>query len=1178
MAYGYNPDDYQLKISAITEGGKEVTTLADQIEALGKDAGTAQEEFQQLATALRNTGQSQDALNTFKAVKQEAQRLRLELDGAAAAVDRYDAELNQSRTATRAVAQAQADAAAKLDQSRQGYDQIKLSLQSARNEVKFFRDRIKETGDSTGLYAQQLAAAQAKVADLGAAQKSARAEVKALAGDHKAAALEIRAAEKAERELERQYQQSIGAAKKLSAALQEENTRLDAARAVLNAAGIETTKLSTAQAKLAGDMQKTAQAAQALADKQRITQQASQAVAQSMSAAWGAVGVRSAAAIQAEITRVNQALTTLASNTRVSGAEFTRAYAAGQAKIATLKAELEGAGRATNALGDGFKKQGDGIVAALGPATRALAALAGAQQFLQSNIAFESLERSMIQLKGSAEAAEEEIDWLRQTANRLGLEVDSVSRAYINLAAASRGTALEGKATRDIFEAVSGAMSKLGRSSADTEGALQAISQMMSKGVVSMEEWRLQLGDRLPNAAQATADSLGMTVGELNEMIGRGKVLAEDLLPHLASGLEKVYGTDQRMEGTISAWNKFKNALSETFVQIGQDGQVMNGMILVLELGTKGMRGFMSYLELMGRVWGTTFGMIASFDWKNPIASIRRWREACVEALNDVAEKYAKGDKELSLFAEKQVVLSKEAAAAAKEQALAALTVERAYTTVTTAAEQATLQAEKARAAREEEGKAALSLVNALGSEADKRTVALQVAQQNEKSLRDVAAAREQEAAVARAYAATLAELAGKEGQVSEAKRKAIQEAQQKATVLQSEAEKAAAAALASQQHAAALEVEAAALQDNSAKVYELQAAYQRAQESLVAIQQARAQGKASLAEEQAAMIAAAQAGALYRDSLADVTAKIQAKAKEQQAANSLAQAETGLALQQVQQAIQLAQAKGDEAEVIRLKNEASQLEIQLARLKAEALEAEARAQLELIKAKREELEASGQLTPVKAAELKVQEASAKVKQVEAEAARQAARHISDMREATEASAGAAARGEGGYRGMAAALDGIAASASAAASAVERLGEGVERTNTGYSKGGWKTDASGNMIRNQQYGSFSDWSDKDLADLLSGKRDADPLFDQLQKMRTPEAMKAAREEMERRRGKSGGSSGNSERSSGASQGSVHKVVLTLPSNKTQEFNMASAEDAAGLSSFLAQLGDARSRS
>ncbi len=90
--------------------------------------------------------------------------------------------------------------------------------------------------------------------------------------------------------------------------------------------------------------------------------------------------------------------------------------------------------------------------------------------------------------------------FIGETADRLGLELLSAGQAYSSLLAATQGTNLAGEETRSIFTAVAGAMSALGKSAADTEGALQAVQQMVSKGTVQAEELRGQLGERLPGA------------------------------------------------------------------------------------------------------------------------------------------------------------------------------------------------------------------------------------------------------------------------------------------------------------------------------------------------------------------------------------------------------------------------------------------------------------------------------------------------------------------------------------------------------------------------------------------------------------------------------------------------------------------------------------------------------
>lgn len=118
----------------------------------------------------------------------------------------------------------------------------------------------------------------------------------------------------------------------------------------------------------------------------------------------------------------------------------------------------------------------------------------------------------------------------------------------MSLSAATRGTALEGQATRDIYESVSKAMATLGRSSEDTEGALLAISQMVSKGTVSMEELRGQLGERLPGAFQLAAKAMGVTTQELDAMISSGGVAATEFLPKLAQALKDILALAARID------------------------------------------------------------------------------------------------------------------------------------------------------------------------------------------------------------------------------------------------------------------------------------------------------------------------------------------------------------------------------------------------------------------------------------------------------------------------------------------------------------------------------------------------------------------------------------------------------------------------------------------------------
>ena len=775
-----------------------------------------------------------------------------------------------------------------------------------------------------------------------------------------------------------------------------------------------------------------------------LTERAKEAGAgQSIFAEQAAYAKTRVAALNTELI-VSRGNVRLASSEHRTAASETRRHANEQQRLAEQLRIVEGesrrAGLATNGLAEAAKNAAKGLVG-----------IEIGRQFIQANVGIESLERALSQILGSSQKAAAEIEWLRNTTNRLGVDTLSAAKAYTSLAASAKGTSLEGEGTRRIFEAVAGSMAKLGKSSADTEGALQAVSQMMGKGVVSMEEMRQQLAERLPGAMQATADALGITVGELTEMISTGNVLAEDLLPKLTEGLEKMYGTSGQVEGTVSAWNRLKNAIAETFQFVGQSG-VMTALAVILGQVAIAVRGLTGAFDLLGKIIGITLGAIASFDFSSPIQSLKNWKAAVQDAGAEIQSKMDKASVSTEAAAAAQNRLAAQtgqAAAAAKTSEASWLTVVNAFGKVAIAATAATEQAVKSAAAREEEGKAALSLANLLGTETDKRTAGLAVATQSAEALQTLANARQHEASVAKAQAEAFAAVVAAEGAVSEQKRKAIQESTDKATALQSEADKAAAAALGAKQHAAALQTESLALADNSARLGELKSAAEQAASALEVVRINREFGAASAKEAADGEIAAAQAAALYRDALKDQTEAIQRNAAQKQSQLNIDQAGVRLAIEQQRTIYEVARARGDEYGATQALLKIKRLEINLAELTAHAKRAEADAALLVAQAKREELQASGQLTAAKEAELKAQEAGAKVKLIEAQIASETAKRMRELAAATNYSAESAGRAGQHYRDLADDLHGVAAAARDASNTMSILDDQDVRNRQG---------------------------------------------------------------------------------------------------------------------------------
>ena len=200
----------------------------------------------------------------------------------------------------------------------------------------------------------------------------------------------------------------------------------------------------------------------------------------------------------------------------------------------TLNTELQRTSKSYDDLGRSVK----------GFAASAAAALAGvisvnvARDAMSAALEIDGLNRSLSASVGGAGAAAREMAFLESTAADLGVGVLQAQRAYTQLAASMRGTSLEGEGTRDVFVAMQTALTVLGKSQDEGSRAFNALSQMASKGVVSMEELRTQLGDVLPGALNIAAEAMGMTTGELIDLVSSGELATVDFLPRFAAALE----------------------------------------------------------------------------------------------------------------------------------------------------------------------------------------------------------------------------------------------------------------------------------------------------------------------------------------------------------------------------------------------------------------------------------------------------------------------------------------------------------------------------------------------------------------------------------------------------------------------------------------------------------------
>jgi len=219
----------------------------------------------------------------------------------------------------------------------------------------------------------------------------------------------------------------------------------------------------------------------------------------------------------------------------------------------------------------------------------------------------DSLNFTMKAVIGNAEILRRTQLFLAETAEKYGASILTLTERYNKFYTAARQSGVTLKDTEAIFKSFTKSAGFLGLRSHELEGVFLALEQMLSKGKVTTEELRRQLGERLPGAFGVMAQTvqklnpdIEVTVATLDKMLRAGSILSAEVLPEFAKQYEKSIGIEQKdavetlnasIERMSNSWVKFVGDLTNSegsiskvlMFTIGLVGGLVDGLNLLNE-------------------------------------------------------------------------------------------------------------------------------------------------------------------------------------------------------------------------------------------------------------------------------------------------------------------------------------------------------------------------------------------------------------------------------------------------------------------------------------------------------------------------------------------------------------------------------------------------------------------
>ena len=220
-----------------------------------------------------------------------------------------------------------------------------------------------------------------------------------------------------------------------------------------------------------------------------------------------------------------------------------------RAEVAALESAFKRANASTLTFSEGLRSLRRSII----NVTAAYTAFSGAKRVMEAGQFFQTQEATMLMVTKDAKKAGEELEYIRNEAYRLGLDLKTATDGFVQLSVNSKKI-MDNSQIHDLFTGFSEYATAIGIDKVKYQRSIMALNQMAGKGQIYAEELKQQLSEALPGAFQifikaAQEFNKDSTIDEkkLFKLMKDGKLLAKDILPLVG----KYFAEDARAGGAL---------------------------------------------------------------------------------------------------------------------------------------------------------------------------------------------------------------------------------------------------------------------------------------------------------------------------------------------------------------------------------------------------------------------------------------------------------------------------------------------------------------------------------------------------------------------------------------------------------------------------------------------------